>query len=120
MSETNYVLLVLSCILCGIGLTLGFVFFEPFGFMLDGLGFMLFLYVIATRNKDKTSAEEEAVRREEWEKEIRKRDKEIRMREATIGRKDIWTCLNCGTINLNENKWCYHCKQIKPIDTTKA
>ena len=40
------ILLLLSFLICAIGLTIGFVFFNPFGFVLDGIGFMLFLYAI--------------------------------------------------------------------------
>jgi len=50
----NYGLLLFSFLLCGIGLTLVFVYFEPLGFVFDGLGFMLFLYVVATRKRDET------------------------------------------------------------------
>jgi hypothetical protein len=38
--------LILSLIMCGIGLTLGFVYFNPWGFVLDGVGFLIFLYAI--------------------------------------------------------------------------
>lgn len=35
---------MLSFIICGFGLMLSFVFFNPWGFVIDDLGLMLFFY----------------------------------------------------------------------------
>lgn len=109
----NYALLIFAFLLCGIGLTLGFVFFEPIGFVLDGLGFMLFLYVIATRNKEERYTAEDVYRSREHDREIERRLMYI------DDRKDIWVCPDCKKVNLNEEKVCHYCKRIKPIPKTK-
>jgi hypothetical protein len=40
---------VLGFVMCFFGLALGFVYFNPFGFVLDALGFMIFLYGLFAR-----------------------------------------------------------------------
>ena len=39
----NVGVLLISFIICAVGLTLAFVYFNPFGLIIDGLGFMLFI-----------------------------------------------------------------------------
>jgi hypothetical protein len=39
--------LLLSLAMCAVGLALAFVYWNPWGFVLDGIGFMLFLYAIS-------------------------------------------------------------------------
>jgi hypothetical protein len=108
----NYGLLALSFLLCGIGLILEFVFFEPFGFMFDGLGFMLFLYVILVGRRSESRTSEDVYRSFE-------RDKEIVRRVAHIAdSKSTWVCPDCQAINLNEDRVCYKCRRIKPIVKT--
>jgi len=43
--------LLLSFILCGLGTTLAFVYFNPFGLVIDSLGFMVFLYAIFSKEE---------------------------------------------------------------------
>jgi len=109
----NYELLVLSFLLCGIGLTLGFVFFEPLGFVLDGLGLMLFVYVLYARNKEEKFTVEDAYRSKKLDEEIRRRQTYV------LDRKSTWICPDCKAINLNEDRVCYHCRRIKPIPKTE-
>ncbi len=46
--------LVLSLIMCGLGLALVFVYFNAWGFVLDGVGFMVFLYAIFGKDDRQT------------------------------------------------------------------
>ena len=43
-----------SFVVCAFGLTLGFVYLNPFGFVLDGLGFMLFVYGLKKEDSNNT------------------------------------------------------------------
>jgi len=38
--------LFLSLFVCGLGLALAYVYWNPWGFVLDGIGFMIFVYAI--------------------------------------------------------------------------
>ena len=107
VTRMNYGLLALSFLLCGIGLVLEFVFLEPLGFVLDGLGFMLFLYVIFTRERNEWTASD-TYRSIERDKENARRVTRVLDREST------WICPECKAVNLNEERVCYHCKRIKP------
>lgn len=44
--------LLLSFIICGLGLTFAFVLLNPFGLVIDSLGFLLFPYAISSREKE--------------------------------------------------------------------
>ena len=46
--------LLLSFIMCGLGLALVFVYWNPWGFVLDGVGFMVFLYAIFSKDEDES------------------------------------------------------------------
>ncbi len=89
-----------------------FVFFEPFGFVFDGLGLMLFFYVISVRRRNESRTSDDAYRSFE-------RDKEIVRRVAHVtDSKSTWVCLDCQAINLNEDGVCYKCRRIRPIAQT--
>jgi len=47
----NTVAVVLGFLMCALGMTIGFVLLEPLGFILDGLGFMVFLYGIFAKQE---------------------------------------------------------------------
>jgi hypothetical protein len=66
----NYELLVSSFLLCGTGLIFEFVFSEPLGLVLDGLGLMLFLYFILARNRAKVHRRKDAYRIPERDEEM--------------------------------------------------
>ena len=107
----NYGLLALSFLLCGIGLTLEFVFFEPFGFVFDGLGLMLLFYVISVGRRSKSRTSEDAYRSFERDKEI------VRRVVHVTDSKSTWVCPDCQAINLDD-RVCYKCKRIKPTAKT--
>ncbi|UCE15342.1 MAG: hypothetical protein JSV12_05545 [Candidatus Bathyarchaeota archaeon] len=44
-------MLVFSFILMFIGLSFGYVYGNPFGFVIDGIGFVIFLYAIFAKNE---------------------------------------------------------------------
>ncbi len=46
--------MLLALVMCGLGLALAFVYFNPWGFVLDGVGFMVFLYAIYNREERQT------------------------------------------------------------------
>ena len=46
--------LVLGFLMCTVGLTVGFVLLEPLGFVLDGLGLMVFIYGIFAKHERDT------------------------------------------------------------------
>ena len=45
-------ILIFSFVLMFVGLTIGYVYGHPFGFVIDGMGFALLLYAIFTRQKE--------------------------------------------------------------------
>jgi len=108
----NYGLLALAFLLCGIGLALQFVFFEPFGFVFSGLGLMLLFYVISVGRRNENRTSEDAHRSFERDKEIVRRA--IRVTDS----KSTWACPDCQAINLNEERVCYECRRLKPIPET--
>ncbi len=55
--------LLLSFIICGLGSTLAFVFFNPIGLVIDSLGFMLFLYAIFSKEEQNFSQIDRSMRR---------------------------------------------------------
>jgi hypothetical protein len=48
----NNSILLLSFLICGVGLTLGFVLLNPFGFVIDGIGIMIFFYAIFDKREN--------------------------------------------------------------------
>jgi hypothetical protein len=112
----NYELLVLAFLLCGIGLTLGFVFSNSLGFVLDGVDFMLFLYVLYTRNEEETF--EVAKNAYHFEK-LEKQDEVGIPQNVGLYEKRTWICPNCKATNLNENTVCHNCKRIRPLRETE-
>lgn len=51
--------LLFSILLCFIGLLLGYVYRIPFGFVLDGIGVMVFIYAIRSDGESKIFASRE-------------------------------------------------------------
>ena len=98
-SRMNYGLLLLSFLICGIGLYLGVALFQPIGFVFDGLGFMLFLYVLYTSKHD-----EGTERRPRYQV----------YNEPIDDGHVTWVCPDCKTSNWSDAASCIHCGRTKP------
>lgn len=51
--------LVLGFLMCAVGLVAGWVLWNPWGFVLDGLGIMIFFYGIFAKEEETTPTQEE-------------------------------------------------------------
>jgi len=52
VNKMRKTILMFSFVLMFVGLTIGYVYANPFGFVIDGIGFVLFLYAIFAKQKE--------------------------------------------------------------------